>query len=91
MTQLIDAKRHGRPIGALEPEYSNVITCIVVKSARGAVPVFRPARFPRPLPEPAVRLSTQRALHKSRGSLRDGSHPMAVVGQGVGMTVPRYR
>ena len=27
----------------------------VVKSVRGAVPVFRPARFPGPLPEPAVR------------------------------------
>src|SRR3954447_11474636 len=36
----------------------------VVKSARGAVPVFRPVRFLEPLPEPAVRLSTQRALHK---------------------------
>jgi hypothetical protein len=36
----------------------------VVKSVRGAVPVFRPARFPGPLPEPAVRLSPQRALHK---------------------------
>ena len=36
----------------------------VVKSVRGAVPVFRPARFPGPLPEPAVRLSPQRALRK---------------------------
>ena len=35
-----------------------------VKSVRGAVPVFRPARFPGPLPEPAVRLSPQRALRK---------------------------
>ena len=38
----------------------------VVKSVRGAVPVFRPARFPGPLPEPAVRLSPQRALRKSQ-------------------------
>jgi len=43
----------------------------VVKSVRGAVPVFRPARFPGPLPEPAVRLSPQRALHKPQVSLPD--------------------
>jgi hypothetical protein len=41
----------------------------VVKSVRGAVPVFRPARFPGPLPEPAVRLSPQRALRKSQVGL----------------------
>ena len=43
----------------------------VVKSVRGAVPVFRPARFPGPLPEPAVRLSPQRALRKSQVGLTD--------------------
>src|SRR5512132_3904091 len=43
----------------------------VVKSVRGAVPVFRPARFPGPLPEPAVRLSPQRALRKSQVDLTD--------------------
>ena len=42
-----------------------------VKSVRGAVPVFRPARFPEPLPEPAVRLSPQRALHKPQVGLTD--------------------
>ncbi|MCY0924478.1 hypothetical protein OS965_41485, partial [Streptomyces sp. H27-G5] len=40
-----------------------------VKSARSAVPAFRPVRFSGPLPAPAVRLSTQRALHKSLGFL----------------------
>lgn len=37
-----------------------------VKSARSAVLVSRPARFSEPLPAPAVRLSSQRALHKPR-------------------------
>ncbi len=37
-----------------------------VKSARSAVPAFGPGRFSGPLPAPAVRLSAQRALHKSR-------------------------
>jgi hypothetical protein len=36
----------------------------IVKSARGAVPVFRPARFPGPLPAPGVPVSGHRALHK---------------------------
>jgi hypothetical protein len=35
----------------------------VVESARGAVPVLLPVRFPVPLAEPGVRLSTHRALH----------------------------
>lgn len=35
----------------------------VVESARGAVLALLPVRFPVPLAEPAVRLSTQRALH----------------------------
>jgi hypothetical protein len=34
-----------------------------VEWARGAVPGLLPARLPGPLAEPAVRLSTQRALH----------------------------
>ncbi|MEU6322826.1 hypothetical protein [Streptomyces sp. NPDC047009] len=58
-----------------------------VKSARSAVPAFRPARFSGPLPAPAVRLSTQRALHKSRSGFRPMSHP--VTGQGEGVTEPR--
>ena len=58
----------------------------VVKSVRGAVPVFRPARFPGPLPEPAVRLSPQRALRKSQVGL---AGDYAVAGQGVGMAAPR--
>jgi hypothetical protein len=52
----------------------------VVKSVRGAVPVFRPARFPGPLPEPAVRLSPQRALHKPQVSLPD---PLVQLGLGL--------
>ena len=38
---------------------------VVVKSARGAVLVFRPIRFPGPFPAPGVPLSRHRALHKS--------------------------
>jgi hypothetical protein len=49
--------------GEVEPR---VVELQTVKSARSAVPVFRPARFSGPLPAPAVRLSTQRALHKPR-------------------------
>ena len=44
----------------------SVRTVRVVKSVRGAVPVFRPARFPGPLPDLAVRPSPQRALRKSQ-------------------------
>jgi hypothetical protein len=36
---------------------------IPVESAWGAVPVLPPGPFPRPLAEPAVRISPQRALH----------------------------
>lgn len=39
---------------------------VMVKSARGAVSVFRPVRFPGPFPAPGVPLSEHRALHKSR-------------------------
>jgi len=56
-----------------------------VKSARSAVPAFRPARFSGPLPAPGVPLSRHRALHMPRG--RDGPHP--VLGQGEGMREPR--
>src|SRR5579859_1715991 len=35
----------------------------LVESAWGAVPGLLPARFPRPLAEPAVPVSRQRALH----------------------------
>ena len=45
---------------------SAVRPVIIVKSVRGAVPVFRPVRFLGPLPEPAGRLSPQRALHRSQ-------------------------
>ena len=55
--------RGSGPCGRVLIERS-VWTVRVVKSVRGAVPVFRPARFPGPLPEPAVRLSPQRALRK---------------------------
>ncbi len=65
-----------------------VLKQVVVKSGRGAVPVFRPARFLGPLPAPAVRLSPQRALHKSRSR---GGSAHRVDGQGVGIRVPRYR
>ena len=35
----------------------------LVESAWGAVPGLLPVRFPRPLAEPAVPISRQRALH----------------------------
>jgi hypothetical protein len=35
----------------------------LVESARGAVSALLPVRFPVPLAEPGVRLSTHRALH----------------------------
>ena len=58
----------------------------VVKSVRGAVPVFRPARFPGPLPEPAVRLSPQRALRKSQVGLTD-----LLVQLGLDLQYPSFR
>src|SRR4051812_3607678 len=59
----------------------------VVKSDRGAVPVFRPARFPGPLPEPAVRLSPQRALRRSPGG-SDRSPGTATFGSSVPVVPP---
>ena len=53
------------------PAQAAVRAMMIVKSVRGAVPVFQPARFPGPLPEPAVRLSPQRALHRSQVGLTD--------------------
>ena len=55
----------------------------VVESAWGAVPVLPSVRFPRPLSEPAVRVSTQRALH---GIYRQAG--CATV-QGLGIVLPR--
>jgi hypothetical protein len=42
---------------------SNTMGRAVVESAWGAVPALLPVRFPRPLAEPGVRLSTHPALH----------------------------
>jgi|SRR6516225_1011150 len=53
-----------------------------VEWARGAVPGLLPARFPGPLAAPAVRLSTQRALH---GYCRQAGSAV----QGPGILVPR--
>jgi hypothetical protein len=55
----------------------------LVESAWGAVPVLPSVRFPRPLSEPAVRVSTQRALH---GICRQAG--FATV-QGLGIVLPR--
>jgi hypothetical protein len=57
---------------------------LTVESAWGAVPGLLPVRFPRPLTEPGVRLSTHRAL---RSVCRWGVH--GVVAQGVGILLPR--
>jgi hypothetical protein len=64
----------------------SVRTMPVVKSVRGAVPVFRPARFPGPLPEPAVRLSPQRALRKSQVGLTN-----LLVQRGLDLQYPLFR
>jgi hypothetical protein len=58
----------------------------VVESAWGAVPELLPVRFPRPLAEPAVPVSRQRALH---GLCRSGV--VYAVAQGLGILLPRYR
>jgi hypothetical protein len=58
-----------------------------VKSARSAVPVFRPARFSGPFPAPGVPLSGHRALPESRPDA--GDRPHQVAGQGDGMAAPR--
>ena len=39
---------------------------VEVGSTRGALPVFPPVGLPEPPPAPAVPVSGQRALHKSR-------------------------
>ena len=54
-----------------------------VESAWGAVPGLLPVRFPRPLAEPAVRLSPQRALH---GCCRRAGY--VAVAQGLGILFP---
>ena len=56
-----------------------------VESAWGAVPMLPPVRFPRPLAEPAVRISPQRALH---GLCHQGWLGRC---QGLGIVLPRYR
>lgn len=53
--QLIERRVDGSGRSSLKPG--------LVESARSAVPVLPPARLCEPLTEPAVRLSTQRALH----------------------------
>jgi hypothetical protein len=55
-----------------------------VESAWGAVPALLLVRFPRPLAEPAVRLSPQRAL---RGFCR--GLVQAAWAQGLGILLPR--
>jgi hypothetical protein len=58
-----------------------------VGSTRGAVPAFPLIRFLGPPSEPAVRVSTQRALHKPRiGSLSIRHDALA---HGVGIAAPR--
>jgi hypothetical protein len=56
----------------------------LVESAWSAVSALPLVRFSRPLAEPAVRVSTQRAL---RGSCRQA---LVVAGQGLGIWLPRH-
>ena len=60
---------------------------VVVGSDQGAVPAFRPVRFPGPPSEPDVRLSPHPALHVSMpvGYAAD----CVRVAHGEGMAVPR--
>jgi hypothetical protein len=59
---------------------------VVDESAWGAVSELLPIRFPRPLPEPGVRVSTHRALHDLMPA---GDVHAAVVAHGVGMLAAR--
>jgi hypothetical protein len=52
---------------------------LLVESAWGAVPELLPVHFPRPLAEPAVPVSRQRALHGVCRQAWSG----AVQGQGI--------
>ena len=59
--------------------------CMLVESAWSAVPGLLSVRFSRPLAEPAVPVSRQRALH---GVCRQAWLTGA---QGLGILLPRYR
>jgi hypothetical protein len=72
--------------GVISPPHGQWRLVAHVKSVRGAVPVFRPARFPGPLPEPAVRLSPQRALRKSQVGLTG-----LLVQRGLDLQYPSFR
>jgi len=56
------------------------------ESAWDAVPALLLVRFPRPLAEPAVRLSPQRALRKSQVGLTD-----LLVQRGLDLQYPSFR
>lgn len=58
---------------------------VPIGSDQGAVPVFRPVRFPGPPTEPDVRLATHPALHQV---MPPGYAADTVVAHGVGM-LPR--
>jgi len=66
-----------------------IVVLAAAKSARGAVPVFRPVRFPGPLPEPAAPITEQRALRKPHCSSPCAYHTATF--QGEGIAAPRYR
>ena len=53
----------GHPIPGPHRHGQGTMGHAVVESAWGAVPALLPVRFPRPLAEPGVRLSTHPALH----------------------------
>jgi hypothetical protein len=57
-TSAVARRSHGGGPSLRRPHHE-----ALVESAWGAVPGLLLVRFPRPLAEPAVRLSTQRALH----------------------------
>lgn len=63
-----------------------------VESVWGAVPGFRPVRFPRPLSEPGVRITPHRALHVTMPSVGCLSGGCPGGGDGVSpVEIPGYR
>jgi hypothetical protein len=74
-------EQHGHPhISAHRPPHRHN-----VGSSRGAVLAFQPVRFLGPPSEPAVRVTTQRALHKPSRATSDPAH---VLGHGEGSLLP---
>src|SRR5512132_3403476 len=53
-------------LGVDDPHRKMVLENVIVRSTRGALPVFPPVGLPEPPPEPGVPVTRHRALHKPR-------------------------